>query len=217
MFRIDSKPLKVCQNARANRCSMDKADISHAPTWGASQYMRYYGYKLNALCGIIGLVHSYDMTAANVHDIRYLKNMKWEYHDCTILGDKGYLSAPVQQDLFETVNITLEVPYRLNQKNRKKSSIAYKRFRKSIETVFSQWNDHLMMRPTQSNQKVSWLEWWQRLLHSRCYNISILSIKNLYDKLGMPYSNSSNRFIYIIVFYVHFLCGGGMCVHLKIN
>ena len=77
--------------------------------------------------------------------IRYLKNVKWEYHDCTILGDKGYLSASVQQDLFETANITLEVPYRLNQKNRKEPSFAYKRFRKRIETVFSHLNDHLMM------------------------------------------------------------------------
>ena len=139
--------VKVCQNARANRCSMGKADIKQAPAWGycASQNMRYYGYKLHALCGISGVIHSYDMTAANVHDIRYLKNVKWEYHDCTILGDKGYLSASVQQDLFETANITLEVPYRLNQKNRKEPSIAYKRFRKRIETVFSQLNDHLMM------------------------------------------------------------------------
>ena len=57
------------------------------------------------------------MTAANVHDLQYLKDVQWEYSDCTILGDKGYLSAPVQLDLFETANITLDVPYRLNQKN----------------------------------------------------------------------------------------------------
>ena len=62
-----------------------------------------------------------------------------------ILGDKGYFSAPVQLDLFETANITLEVPYRLNQKTWETPSWAYKRFRKRIETVFSQLNDHLMM------------------------------------------------------------------------
>ena len=89
--------------------------------------------------------NSYDMTAANVHDLQYLKDVQWEYHDCTILGDKGYLSAPVQLDLFETANITLDVPYRLNQKNWTPPTWAYKRFRKRIETVFSQLNDHLMM------------------------------------------------------------------------
>lgn len=62
-----------------------------------------------------------------------------------MLGDKGYLSAEVQKNLFETINITLEVPYRLNQKNWRPPSWAYKRFRKRIETIFSQLNDNLMM------------------------------------------------------------------------
>ena len=146
-FSIDSKPVKVCQNARAGRCKMGNDDIDKAPSWGycASQGMHYYGYKLHALCGTSGVIHSYDMTAANVHDLHYLKDIRWEYHDCTILGDKGYLSAPVQQDLFSTANIVLEVPYRLNQKCWTPPSWAYKRFRKRVETVFSQLNDHLMM------------------------------------------------------------------------
>ena len=146
VFCIDSKPVKVCQNARANRCAMGKADIDRAPAWGycASQNMHYYGYKLHALCGISGVIHSYDMTAANVHDLHYLKDVKWEYHDCMILGDKGYLSAPVQLDLFQTANITLEVPYRLNQKNWRPPSWTYRRFRKRFETVFSQLGDQFM-------------------------------------------------------------------------
>ena len=143
VFCIDSKPVKVCQNARANRCAMGKTDIDRAPAWGycASQNMHYYGYKLHALCGISGVIHSYDMTAANVHDLHYLNDVQWEYHDCMILGDKGYLSAPVQLDLFRTANITLEVPYRLNQKNWRPPSWTYRRFRKRIETVFSQMGD----------------------------------------------------------------------------
>ncbi len=147
VFCIDSKPVKVCQNARAKRCAMGKTDIDHAPSWGycASQGMHYYGYKLHALCGTTGVIHSYDMTAANVHDIHYLKDIQWEYHDCMILGDKGYLSAPMHQDLFTLASITLEVPYRLNQKNWRPPMWPYKRYRKRIETVFSQLNDHLMM------------------------------------------------------------------------
>ena len=147
VFCIDSKPIKVCQNARAKRCVMGRDNVEAAPDWGycASQGMHYYGYKLHAVCGIRGVIHSYDMTAASVHDIHYLNDVRWEYHDCMMLGDKGYLSAEVQKNLFETVNITLEVPYRLNQKNRRPPSWAYKRFRKRIETIFSQLNDNLMM------------------------------------------------------------------------
>jgi hypothetical protein len=62
-----------------------------------------------------------------------------------MLGDKGYLSAEIQKNLFELANISLEVPYRLNQKNRHPPTWEYRRFRKRIETIFSQLNDNLMM------------------------------------------------------------------------
>ncbi len=147
VFCIDSKPVKVCQNVRAKRCAMGHDNPQAAPAWGycASQGLYYYGYKLHAVCGISGVVHSFDITSADVHDIHYLKDVKWEYHDCMMLADKGYLSAEIQKDLFEVAHIKLEVPYRLNQKNWKQPSWAYKKFRKRIETVFSQLNDHLMM------------------------------------------------------------------------
>ena len=72
----DSKPVKVCQNARAKRCTMGRDNREAAPDWGycASQGIHYYGYKLHAVCGIHGVIHSYDMTAASIHDLHYLKN-----------------------------------------------------------------------------------------------------------------------------------------------
>ena len=154
LFSIDSKPIKVCQNARAKRCAMGKDDFERAPAWGycASQNAHYYGYKIHAVCGTRGIIHSYDLTAANVHDLHYLKDVQWKYHDCHLLGDKGYLSAEVQQNLFDSCNIVLEVPYRLNQKNWKPSSMTYKKYRKRIETVFSQLNDHLMMMRNYAKQ-----------------------------------------------------------------
>lgn len=76
--------------------------------------MYYYGYKLHAICGLSGVIHSFDLTKASVHDIHYLKNVKVNYSNCTVIGSKGYISAQVQLDLFETTNIRLEVPYRCN-------------------------------------------------------------------------------------------------------
>lgn len=137
-FCVDSKPVKVCQNARAKRCVMGQDNPDAAPDWGycASQGLHYYGYKHHAVCGIRGVIHSCDMTVASVHDLHYLKDVKWEYHDCMMLGDKGYFSAQVQQNLFDVG---------LSQKNRRPPSWVYKRFRKRIETVFSQLNDNLLM------------------------------------------------------------------------
>ena len=67
----------------------------------------YYGYKLHAVCGLSGVIHSFDLSKANVHDINYIKNIKYDYLDCTIIGDRGYISASRQLDLFETADIKL--------------------------------------------------------------------------------------------------------------
>ena len=146
-FCIDSKPIEVCRLARGKRCKMGRTDYEKAPSFGycASQKTYYYGYKLHAVCGLSGVIHSFDLTKANVHDINYLKDVKYDYHDCSIFGDKGYISASVQLDLFETANIKLECPYRLNQKNWKPTFIPFAKARKRIETDFSQMCDQFMI------------------------------------------------------------------------
>lgn len=146
-FCIDSKPIEVCRVARGKRCKMGRNDYSKAPSFGycASQKNYYYGYKLHAICGLSGVIHSFDLTKASVHDINYLKNIKYEYHDCSILGDRGYISKNVQLDLFETANIRLEVPYRLNQKDWSPTFIPFAKARKRIETDFSQLCDQFMI------------------------------------------------------------------------
>ena len=64
-----------------------------------------------------GIIHSYDLSKTSVYNIKELKNNKPFYHNCSILEDKGYISAENQLDIFDTVNIRLECPYRLIQKN----------------------------------------------------------------------------------------------------
>ena len=146
-FCIDSKPIEVCRTARGKRCQMGKKDYSKAPSFGycASQRTYYFGYKLHALCGLSGVIHAYDLTKASVHDINYLQDVKFEYHDCSIFGDRGYIGKEIQLDLFETANIKLECPYRLNQKDWKPQFIPYAKARKRIETVFSQLTDQFML------------------------------------------------------------------------
>ncbi len=145
-FCIDGKPVEVCRVARGKWCKMGKYTPDIAPNFGfcASQGV-YYGYKLHALSGLSGVIHSYDLTKADVHDINYLQDIKPLYHDCSIFGGKGYISASVQLDLFETANIRLECPYRLNQKTWKPTFIPFAKARKRVETVFSQLCDQYMV------------------------------------------------------------------------
>lgn len=140
-FFVDSKPIEVCRVARGKRCKMGRTgDFSQAPDFGycASQNTYYFGYKLHAVCGLNGVIHSYDLSKASVDDRKFMQDVMLTFHDCNMYGDKGYVGADLQLDLFETAHIRLECPYRVNQKNRKPTLIPFAKARKRVETIFSQ-------------------------------------------------------------------------------
>lgn len=147
-FIVDSMPLEVCKIARSTRSSICKEEDYVCPDKGfcASQNLYFYGYKLHAVCSIEGIFQSFDITPASIHDIHYLKDIKQQLSDCVLLGDKGYLSSEIQLDLFNTVNIHLETPQRINQKDYKPQFYPFKKYRKRIETLFSQLCDQFMIR-----------------------------------------------------------------------
>ena len=147
-FCIDSKPIEVCRAARGNRCTMGRTgDFALAPDFGfcASLGVYYFGYKLHALCGLSGVIHSYDLSKASVHDINYLKDVKQGFYNIKIFGDNAYISEDIQLDLFEIAHIQLECPYRENQKNWKPTYIPFAKARKRIETFFSQLTDQFLV------------------------------------------------------------------------
>lgn len=111
-YIVDSIPLEVCKLSRSYQSNICKEnyDTSLNKGYCASQKNHYYGYKLHAVCTIDGVFTDFDLTQASVHDIYYLKDIKHMYADCTILGDKGYLSIDYQMDLFSSSQINLEVP-----------------------------------------------------------------------------------------------------------
>lgn len=147
-FVVDSMPLEVCKISRSSRSKICK-EVNYAiPNRGycASQNLHFYGYKLHAVCSIEGVFHSFDLSPASVHDIHYLQDIKLQITDCVLLGDKGYLSETIQLDLFNEVKIRLETPKRTNQKNYKPQFYQFKKYRKRIETLFSQLCDQFMIR-----------------------------------------------------------------------
>lgn len=147
-FIVDSMPLEVCKLARSSRSKICKEVDYAIPNKGfcASQNLHFYGYKLHAVCSISGIFQSFDLSPASVHDIHYLQDIKRQLSDCVLLGDKGYLSQTIQLDLFNEVNIQLETPKRKNQKDYKPQFYPFKKYRKRIETLFSQLCDQFMIR-----------------------------------------------------------------------
>lgn len=147
-FVVDSMPLEVCKISRSSRSKICKETEYAVPNKGycASQSLHFYGYKLHGICSINGVFQSFDLSPASVHDIHYLQDIKSQLTDCVLLGDKGYISQTIQMDLFNELNIQLETPKRKNQKDYRPQFYPFKRYRKRIETLFSQLCDQFMIR-----------------------------------------------------------------------
>ena len=178
-FIIDTKPVKVCQLARGNRNKMGQTCPEKAPNFGycAAQAMYYYGYKLNAICGISGVIHSYDLMQASIHDINYLNDAGQTLFNCTLIGDMGYISADIQLNLFETAHINLEVPYRSNQKDWKPFHKPFAKARKRIETIFSQFDDQFnIMR----NYAKDYIGFFTRIISK----VSALTVSQYLNKIN---------------------------------
>lgn len=115
------------------------------PTDTAPSKAPIYGFNLHAVCGLNGGIPSFDLTRASVHDLHFLKDVEAGYAHCTLLGNKGHISAQAQLDLFESARIRLEAPCRKNQRDRKPAFQPFAKARKRTETVSSQLCDPLWL------------------------------------------------------------------------
>ncbi len=89
--------LEVCKLSRSSRSKICKEDAYAFPDKGySSQSSNYYGYKLHAVCSVNGVFQSVDLSPASVHDVNYLKDIRTQISNCTLIGDRGYLSAEIQ-------------------------------------------------------------------------------------------------------------------------
>jgi hypothetical protein len=89
---------------------------------------------------------SVDITAASIHDIQMLKDVKMTYLKCTLHGDMGYLSAEIQLNLFEIVQIKFQTPMRKNQLDYIEKTYVFKKVRERIYTLFSKMCDQFKIR-----------------------------------------------------------------------
>lgn len=107
VFIVDSTPIEICKISRANRsgiCSTEEIQ----PTFGycAAQKMGYFGYKLHAVCDKNGIFHSYDFSPANVHDLNYLNDIKHDFENCMLIGDRGLLAKTCKL-IYSTIPILI--------------------------------------------------------------------------------------------------------------
>lgn len=93
-YIVDSMPLPMCKFARHSRIKICKNEFetSFSKAFTVSQNNWFYGYNLQGICSVNEIFHSLDSINAEVHEVRFLKNIKQQVSDCVLLGDKVYLS-----------------------------------------------------------------------------------------------------------------------------
>lgn len=139
LFIVDSAPVEICKISRAKRSDICST-FEIQPKFGycAAQKRYYFGYKLHLVCDENAVIHSFDLAPANINDINYLKDVKYYLKNCELIGDRAYISADYQADLFNNNQIKLSVPMRSNSLNPTQFSPIKRRKRKRIETLISQ-------------------------------------------------------------------------------
>jgi len=149
VYLVDSIPVPICKLAREKQVRICKEQFETAPDKGYSAINKayYFGYKLHLITSVRGIFHSMDLTKASVHDVHFLPQLKYTgLNNCTLIGDKGYLSSEYQSDLFSSSRVKLQTPTRSNQKNHLPFEPIYRRVRKRIETLFAQLCDQFMLK-----------------------------------------------------------------------
>lgn len=182
VFIVDSIPIPIVQLAREKRSKICKDNFETAPDKGYSAVSKsyYYGYKLHLSTTLNGTFMSMDISKASVHDVHFLNNIKRSgMNNATLLGDKGYLSAQYQIDLFESCNIQLKTPLRSNQNDYQKYPFIFRKCRKRIETLFSQLCDQFLLK---RNYAKSFIGLLTRIKSKTCALTALQLVNKLNNK-----------------------------------
>jgi len=146
---VDSKPIPVIEYSRAGRCkSFQKGELVN---FGRNTITKrkFFGVRIHAKLNILGVVKQWLLKPANRHDVKVLPELIENDQNKDIVGDKGYLSEALKQDYQRQQNVTIVTPYKKNMKrtNTKREKRLLK-FRKIVETIFSQFTDHFRIERT---------------------------------------------------------------------
>ena len=109
---VDGFPLPVSHFRRAQRCRRfeEQADYGYC----ASKAEHYYGFKGHVLLDLHGSIAGFTLTAAQASEREAVWELTESIEGGLMLGDKGYLGAFFQSELWDFRQIGLETPCRGN-------------------------------------------------------------------------------------------------------
>lgn len=113
---IDSTPLAVCHNARIAQHRVFKVDAAR----GKSSLGWFYGFKLHLVVNDRGELLAFCLTRANVDDRTPVSSLLKRVRALAgkLIGDKGYISQPLSEQLLVDHGVHLITRLRKNMRNR---------------------------------------------------------------------------------------------------
>jgi hypothetical protein len=155
---MDSIPIPVCVYARASRNKRFSEDfeIDNSDLYGycASKEEKIYGFKLHVLETVQGVPVHYVLAPASEHDVVLAPELVESYRPQIVIGgDKGYVG--LTKRLEEPSDFKLIIAKRRNQKeqNTAEEKLFLKRFRRIIETSYSQLAGQFHLQFTRGRSK----------------------------------------------------------------
>jgi hypothetical protein len=102
-----------------------------------------FGFKLHLLVTLTGVIRDFVLAPASVNDHRVAPELLAAVEDLLVLGDKGYIDAPLVQALRTERGVILATPLRRNQTMQRDPAFIrlLNGFRQIIETVNDQLAD----------------------------------------------------------------------------
>ena len=141
---LDSFPVAVCRFARAKYSKLFKGIATYGKEMGNQTF---YGFRLHLKINSIGMIQTFQLAPANVHDIHILPELTYGDRGL-VLGDKGYYSKPLRQELLERQGLELSVPTKYGEPTQLGDTQLRmrKRVRRLIETVGSQLSHYFSIK-----------------------------------------------------------------------
>lgn len=143
---VDSMPLEVCRFVRAKGSRLFRGIARYGKWFGQT----VYGFKLHLKITEMGMIRGFDVTEANVHDVKVLAQLLEGDHSHWVLGDKGYRSGPLSEKLLHEQGIRLHTPVKSNDRAPQLIAPSLHRhlsgIRRLIETVNGQLEQHFHMK-----------------------------------------------------------------------
>ena len=142
---IDSLPVPVMQFYLAPSSPATSKWKAYGARFGkvSSRKETIFGYKLHLLITLSGLILDFELAPANILDLEAGAELLYGHRCRVVIGDKGYVSAPVAAELWSKRRIRLLAMRRHNQKDQHPPYLKrfLARWRPLIETVNKQLAD----------------------------------------------------------------------------